>query len=271
MRIAQISDCHVTAPGELVADRIDPTAGLARAVDHLVALGDEVDVVLATGDLVNDGRPGEYDRLEALLAPLPQRVVVVPGNHDDRGELRRRFGLPPGGADQPIDRVVDLGDVRLVCLDTTTPGRNDGRLTIDQLTWLDTHLAERIDVPAIVVQHHPPFASGIAAMDRFALDGTDIEADIVRRHRHVAGLLAGHYHRPIARAVGGTLAFACPSTAVQLLGRLGRGPTTYADDPPAYALHELVDDALTTHVVQLRDTDEWVPSWAAPPGDVNGA
>lgn len=263
MRIAQISDCHITAGDDLVADRVDPTIGLRRAVDHIVALGEAIDVVIATGDLVNDGRIEEYDRLQHLLAPLPQRLVVVPGNHDDRSELRRRFAeLPAATPDSPIDRVVDLGDVRLVCLDTTVPGRHDGRLQIDQLTWLDTALSERLDVPAIVVQHHPPFASRIESMDRFALDGAVIEADIVLRHRHVAGLIAGHYHCPISRAFGGTVAFACPSTAVQLVGRLGPGPTTYSDDPPALAIHDLVDGALTTHVVQLRDAQTWTPSWA---------
>ena len=262
MRLAQITDCHITEPGDVVADRVDPTVGLRRAVDHLVELGPDIDVVLATGDLVNDGRSGQYDVLEQLLAPLTQRVVVVPGNHDDRGELRRRFDLPVAADDDPIDHVVDLGDCRLVCLDTNTPGRNDGCLTIDQLTWLDTQIAERIDVPAVVVQHHPPFVSGIDAMDRYALDGAAIEADILARHRHVAGVVSGHYHRAIARAVGGTLAFACPSTAVQLFGRLGDGPTRYADDPPAFAIHELVDGSLTSHVVQLRDTESWVPSWA---------
>ncbi|TDT16495.1 3',5'-cyclic AMP phosphodiesterase CpdA [Ilumatobacter fluminis] len=262
MRFAQITDCHITEPGDLVADRVDPTDGLRRAVDRLAELGSEIDVVLATGDLTNDGRPGEYDVLERLLERIPQRIVVVPGNHDDRGELRRRFDLPVAADDDPIDHVVDLGDCRLVCLDTTVPGRNDGRVTIEQLTWLDTQIAERIDVPAIVVQHHPPFASGIESMDQYGLDGADIEADIVSRHRHVAGIVGGHYHRPIARAVGGTVAFACPSTAVQLHARLGDGPTTYADDPPAFALHELTGGSLTSHVVQLRETTSWVPSWA---------
>ena len=262
MRLAQVTDCHITAPGELVADRVDPADGLRRAVEHLVELGTEIDVVLATGDLVNDGRPAEYDRLEELLAPLPQRIVVVPGNHDDRGQLRRRFDLPVAADHDPIDHVVDLGDCRLICLDTTVPGRHDGRITIDQLTWLDTQIAERIDVPSVVVQHHPPFSSGIESMDRFGLDGADIEADILARHRHVAGLVSGHYHRTIFRTVGGSHAFACPSTAVQLLGRLGGGTTTYADDPPALAVHDLVGDSLTTHVVQLRDTEAWVPSWA---------
>lgn len=262
MLIAQISDCHITEPGDLMADRVDPTVGLRLAVEHLVGLGDAVDLVLATGDLVNDGGAGEYDVLEALLAPLPQRLVVVPGNHDDRTELRRRFGLPAGEPTEPIRQVVDLDEARIICLDTNVPGHHHGSVDDEQLAWLDQALASRVDVPALIVQHHPPFESGIDQMDRYRLAGAAREADVVGRHDHAVGVLAGHFHRPIVRGFAGTVAFACPSTAAQLLGRLGSGPTTYCDDPPALALHDLTDGSLTTHVVQLRDTTAWTPSWA---------
>jgi Icc protein len=268
MLIAQLTDCHVTAHGGLVAERVDPAPGLRRAVEHVRSLGDEVTLVIGTGDLVNDGTADEYDRLEELLAPLSVPWLPIPGNHDDRTLLRQRFaGLPAGGPDDPIDHVVDhVVDqvvVRIVCLDTTIPGRHDGRLTPVQLDWLDRTLAERPDLPTVIAQHHPPFASGIASMDRFQLQGRAEEDAVVRRHPHVAGVIAGHYHRTILRSFGGTAAFACPSTAVQLAHRLGGGPTTYSTDPPALALHAIDGGALTTHVVQLADVDTWSPSWAA--------
>jgi Icc protein len=273
--IAQITDCHMTAEDGLVAERVAPASGLQRAIDHINSLGDEVALVIGTGDLVNDGAADEYDQLERLLGSLTAPWLPIPGNHDDRTVLRERFAvLPHGGPDDPIDHVIDhvvdhvvdqvVGSdvVRIVCLDTTIAGRHDGRLTPAQLAWLDRTLAERRDVPVLIAQHHPPFASGIESMDRFQLAGRDEEEAVVRRHAHVAGIVAGHYHRTIVRSFGGTVAFACPSTAVQLDHRLGGGPTTYSTDPPALALHSIEDGALTTHVVQLADVDRWSPSWA---------
>jgi Icc protein len=265
--IAQITDCHVTAEGGLVAERVDPALGLRRAIEHIGSLGDQVALVIGTGDLVNDGAADEYDRLDALLAPLRVPWLASPGNHDDRTLVRERFTtLPRGGPDEPIDHVVDEVidgcDLRIVCLDTTIAGRHDGRLTPAQLTWLDRTLGERRGVPTLIAQHHPPFASGIASMDRFQLAGRAEEEAVVRRHPHVAGVIGGHYHRTILRSFGGTAAFACPSTAVQLDHRLGGGRTTYSTDPPALALHSIDDGALTTHVVQLADVETWSPSWA---------
>ena len=262
MLIAQLTDCHIVEPGGTMADRVDPGPGLARAVEYLNSLGDEVDLVLATGDLVNDGRSEQYDELQRLLAPLGAPLLPLPGNHDDRSEFRRRFpDLPGGRPHDPIDHVVDRDEIRLVCLDTKVPGQHSGELDDDQLGWLEAALGEGGGRPTLVVQHHPPFASGIDAMDKYGLKGADVEAAIVERHRNVIGVVAGHYHRAIHTTVGGRPAFACPSTAVQLRARLGPGPTTYSSDPAALALHVVERSTITTHVVQLVSGETWVPSW----------
>ena len=102
MLIAQITDCHIVEPGGLMADRVDPAAGLRRAIAVINDLDPRPDLVLATGDLVNDGTPAQYDHLVPLLDQIAAPLLVIPGNHDDRTELRRRFdGLPDGGPDEP--------------------------------------------------------------------------------------------------------------------------------------------------------------------------
>ena len=78
MLIAQITDFHIVEPGGLMADRIDPSVGLAAAIDMINELDPMPDLVLATGDLVNDGLSAQYDQ-------------QIPGNHDDRSEMRGRF------------------------------------------------------------------------------------------------------------------------------------------------------------------------------------
>ena len=57
MLIAQISDMHVKAEGELLYGRIDTAGFLERAVAHVGALDPRPDVALATGDLVEGGKP----------------------------------------------------------------------------------------------------------------------------------------------------------------------------------------------------------------------
>ncbi len=269
MLIAQITDCHIVEPGELFADRVDSAAALRRAIEVVNGLRPLPDVVLATGDLVNDGRPAQYDHLMQLLAGLDVEVVLpCPGNHDDRGELRRRFSnvLPTGRAHEPIDYVVDDHAVRLIGLDTIIPGRHDGHVTHAQMSWLDGRLAAAPDRPTLVFQHHPPFPSGIPWMDRdCGFDGATIEAEVLARHRNVEAVVCGHLHRSIHRRFGGTVASCWPSTGPQLSLDLVEGHPRYTDEPAAVALHRFEPGTgLSSHLVPVVDAEPWTPIWTTP-------
>ena len=58
----------------------------------VVALDPPPDVVLCTGDLVNDGTDEQYAHLRRLLEPIEAPIRLVCGNHDDRAALRDPFG-----------------------------------------------------------------------------------------------------------------------------------------------------------------------------------
>lgn len=262
MLIAQISDCHIVEPGKTFVDRVDSAQGLRAAIDTIEALDLQPDLVLATGDLVNDGRAQQYDHLMSIVARLPMPVVPVVGNHDDRTELRQRFDLlPDGGPDDPIDYVIDDYPVRIVVLDTTIAGRHDGALDAEQLAWLDRELGRRPDQPTLVVQHHPPVESGIAWMDtECGFDGSG-EALIVARHPQVHGVVAGHVHRAFHRRWAGTVVTVCPSTASPLVLEFGADPPSYTNEPVGLLLHRFDGNSIVSHVVPTGAWDRWAPSW----------
>lgn len=262
MRIAHITDCHVVVAGDRMADRIDSGAQLERAVVRLRGLDPAPDLVVATGDLTNDARPAEYDRLIELLEPLDLPLLPIPGNHDARGELRRRFsGLPDGDTDDPIDHVIDLdAGLRIVALDTTVPGEAHGLLRPDQLDWLHATLADHTG-PTVIAQHHPPFLSGIDWMDRFALRSFDDELAVIERHAHVVAVLCGHYHRPSTVHVAGTVVWCAPSSAAQIA--LDVPQVTYTTEQSGFAVHDIAPDGLVrTHLVVTDPLERWRPAWS---------
>src|SRR5258708_7594359 len=165
MLIAQISDMHVKAEGELLYGRIDTAGFLERAAAHVMALDPRPDVVLATGDLVEGGKPEEYALLRRLLAPLAMPVYLIPGNHDGRDALRAAFldhaYLPQSGF---LQYTLEGLPVRLIALDTLVPGKTHGELCAERLDWLEARLGEG-DRPTILFMHHPPFDCGIAGFD----------------------------------------------------------------------------------------------------------
>jgi Icc protein len=254
MLIAQISDLHVVAPGERLANGCDSAAGLERCVRSISSLDPAPAAVLATGDLADHGAPAEYRRLRELLAPLAAPVYLIPGNHDDRAAMKAAFGdhgyLPGDGA--KMHYAVDVHGLRLIALDTVVPGEDGGTLDAAQLEWLDATLSAAQGTPAVVFMHHPPIVTGMRCMDEIALDAASAAqlGAVIGRHRQVERIVCGHVHRAVEARWHGTLVSICPSTAFQArLDLRGRGFEPSAGEPPAYQSHFWNGAELVTHTV----------------------
>ncbi|HKI97852.1 MAG TPA: phosphodiesterase [bacterium] len=239
MLIAQLTDPHVTLPGVLAHGFVDTTAALRRAVAHLRGLAPQPDIVLLTGDLVDSVEPAGYRLLREVLAPLPMPVFAIPGNHDDRELLRAAFGedgyLPAHG--EFLHYVVEDFPLRLIGLDTHTPGEVGGSLCETRLTWLAEQLEEAEDHPTLLFMHHPPFHTGLP-LDRYGFPGAESLGVLVERHRQVRRIVCGHIHRPVQTLWHGVLASTCPATAFQIALELDAAPRSHiAMEPPALQLH----------------------------------
>ncbi|MEU5883617.1 phosphodiesterase [Spirillospora sp. NPDC047279] len=254
--IAQLSDIHLAAGrnGE-VDDDSGPVRALRAAVSSLLSLPARPDAVVLTGDLADGGLAGEYARLHALLSPLPMAVYPLPGNHDDRDELRAAFKDHPAVAGSgrdgaPVQYAVDVNGVRLVCCDTTVRDEPYGEMDAERLDWLAAALAAEPDVPTVVATHHPPYPIGIRFIDDMRFADTGAFSKIIARNPQVTRVISGHVHRGSVGSLGGTVCTTCPSTYRQLfldLTHPGRAAVT--GEPAGYAVHLVTEEGATTHFV----------------------
>lgn len=254
MLIAQITDTHIKLPGQLAYGRVDTSAMLAACVAELCVLYPQPDLIVLTGDLVDLGRPAEYEHLRTLLAPLRTPLVVVPGNHDERQAFRSAFSdhshLPAEGFLH--FSINDLYPVRVLGLDTLVPGEGRGELCADRLAWLEHALAQAPKQATVILMHHPPFLTGIGHMDELGLTGREAFADIVSRHPQVELILCGHLHRNIHALVGGRAAMTAPSTAHQVtLDLRDHAPSSFRMEPPGYLLHLWTGSGFTSHQANI--------------------
>jgi 3',5'-cyclic-AMP phosphodiesterase len=259
LRIAQISDLHIKSPGQLAYGRVDTAKALERCVAALNAFEPAPDFVVISGDLVDTPNAQEYEHLKRLLAPLKLPFAGIPGNHDGRELMRAAFpnapyALPSGALNQKIE----LGEIDLLLLDSSVPGKPHGVLEAPTLQWLEAALASSAARPALLFLHHPPFVAGIWHMDRQNLrNAADLDA-IIRRHPRVLIVATGHVHRATLTMFAGVPCTICPAPnhAVDLdLGEL-RGPS-FKVEPPAFHLHTwFAGDSfgqLVTHQVPIGD------------------
>jgi 3',5'-cyclic AMP phosphodiesterase CpdA len=255
MLIAQLTDTHIKTAGRLAYGRVDTSAMLADAVEALRRLDPQPDLLLITGDLVDLGSAEEYACLRAILAPLSQPLLVVPGNHDEREALRNAFAdggyLPTSGF---LHYAVDDYPLRIVGLDTLIPGQGGGELCAERLDWLARTLAERPAAPTLILMHHPPFVTGIGHMDRIGLQGRQAFAALLEQHPQVQRVLCGHLHRTIHAVVGGRSVLTSPSTAHQVaLDLRQQAPSAFRMEPPGFMLHRWADGVLVSHVANIGD------------------
>lgn len=251
MILAQISDLHVRPAGELYYGVADSNAMLDAAIDHLNALQPRPDLVLVSGDLVDEGQDAEYAALRPRLDRSAIPYLVMPGNHDSRDGVARCFAdhgyLPKAG---PMHYAIEDYPVRIVAFDTTVPGRHHGAADQAGLDWLDRTLAADRTRPVLLAMHHHPFACGIPYLDRYRCDDGDALAAVVARHGHVERVVCGHVHRLMLRRWGGTVLAACPSTATQIALRLDpdAAPASFGEPPGLLLHHWRPDTGLTTHL-----------------------
>lgn len=206
---ATVNDVHF---GEVECGRIDdhPIGPILRlpegaepypevmnrgAVAEIGAL--EPAAVVAKGDLTAYGQPEEFAAFDdRYRTAFVDRLHVVRGNHDAYEGQHVYAG----------DRLVDLPGVRLAVLDTAIPRQTTGRITTEQLAWLDTVAAEA-DTPVLVLGHHQNWVPGRNRDPAyFGIDPDDSEAliELVARRRNVLGYFAGHTHRHRVRRTATT-------------------------------------------------------------------
>lgn len=267
MLIAQITDLHVTA-GEPVYGLVDTPGLLKAAIAHLNRLQPQPDLVIATGDLVDQGTVEEYELLGAILAELQAPLYLAMGNHDNRDAFRQVWGdrpyVPPQG---PIQYVVEADPLRLIVLDTLVEGASYGEVNPEQLEWLSAQLAAAPQQPTVICMHHPPFITGLPGMDQIRCQGTEPLASLVAQYPAVERVLCGHLHRPIQVRWGGTLGSVAPSVAHQVLLRLAptHSKNAFTLEPPAFQLHLWHDSAgLITHTVPIGEFPAYSYSTKAP-------
>ncbi len=244
IRLVQITDFHLTADGPESDWPVDTDATLAAVIDRVRADVPAPHLVLATGDLSQDGSAESYRRVKALFGHLDAPVYCLPGNHDDPAVLAD--AMPGDGVH--VERRFSHGNWQIVFLDSTIAGRDDGRVDDGDLAALETALGDHGDRHALVCLHHHPMAVGGAWRDEIGIENPDALFGLLDRHPQVRGLLWGHIHQPFDGMRGHLRLMGTPSTCFQFIPGADGG-LAIGDDPPGYrriALHG--DGAIDTEI-----------------------
>ncbi|GAB1819884.1 metallophosphoesterase [Herbidospora sp. RD11066] len=234
--VAHVSDTHIDG-GPRATERAE------RVMRHIDGLA--VDAVIVTGDVADNGAPAEYEIARKLLTTR-HPTIVCPGNHDARGPFREVL-LDSTGED-PVNQVLRVGSISLVLVDSSIPGRAEGRLDDPTLAWLDETLTEAPGQAFVGMHHqastlHSPYVDGIGLRNPADL------AEVLGRHDNVVAVFSGHAHTGAATTFAGLPLLVGPgvvSTAFTPYESESRPPVSM-EQPPWFALHIYDGEHLVTH------------------------
>jgi Icc protein len=244
LRVVQITDTHISRfPGPQF-DGVDTSLTLSAVLDSVATRAP--DLVLLTGDLVDEPSVEAYRRLLHLLETLPVPVACLPGNHDDpsmlRGGMNRANVSTPG--------VIDTDRWRIVLLDDWIPDSSGGRLAPGELAKLEAVLEEAGDRPVLIAVHHAPVSIGSPWMDAMGMENPEALFGVMDRFDNVRSLVCGHIHQEFKADRNGVSLLGAPSTCVQFMP----GATEYEVDPQPPGYRELLlrpDGSVDTRVVRV--------------------
>jgi len=247
--VVQLSDSHLFAQenGRLLG--MDTADSLTQVVRLVSEEQPAIDLVLATGDLSQDGSVESYQRFRAITAPIEAATRWFPGNHDEMEPMREAAA----GTDL-LDPVIDLGAWRVVLLDSTIPGAVPGQMTVEQAQLLEHAIQAAPDKHLLISFHHHPVPIGSQWMDRIGIYNPERLFAVIDRHPNVRCLLWGHVHQEIDRMRGDVRLLASPSTCVQFTP----GSEDFCVDSPAPGyrwLRLMADGEVQTGVSRVTDIE----------------
>ena len=240
--IAQITDCHLPADPQQKYRGIYPHENLKTQLKKVKLL--KPDLLLASGDLSEDGSLASYEALQRYFKPLGIPVLALPGNHDDANLLAETF---PGSPTDKIS-VSEHGPWQIIRLNSSLPGKPEGRLSEDVLAELEGHLGKNKQCPCLIAVHHQPVTVGSPWIDKYPLIEPQAFLQIIDQHPGVKAVVWGHVHQVFETGRNGTAMLGSPSSAVNGLP----GAQKFTPDPagPACRWLELrADGTLLSGIV----------------------
>ncbi|MFW2438175.1 MAG: metallophosphoesterase, partial [Arenicellales bacterium] len=222
------------------------TEASLRAVVALACKEDNVTGILATGDLSQDGSVESYQIFYDIVKPLGVPVYWIPGNHDDSGYFHHPENFP-----LPARSVIDVGNWRILLLDSVIPGKESGHLSTSELGYIEKHARDG-ERHTLLALHHQPIPCGSSWLDTMILDNSDDLLRLIATKASIRAVLNGHIHQARQQEIAGVSYISTPSTCFQFT------PDTqeFSLDTrmPGYRRLILMQDgSIQTEVVRLKD------------------
>jgi len=229
LRVVQITDIHLLAGPGAKLYGIDTAVVLQKVIDDIVGLSPPPDLMIATGDLAEDGSEVTYNRLGKLLAAVKMPVYVLAGNHDDIDKMHDSL---VGGNISFVD-MARVGNWVFVFVNSQVVGKSYGFISADEMSLLRGNLELAGDASVVVALHHTPME--ICPRANCQLKNVNEFNELLGSFPGIKAVIAGHTHANAEKDNASHVQYTTPSTFAQI----DHGLAGDSDSGDFWALHRM--------------------------------
>jgi Icc protein len=247
--ILQLSDLHILATPEDKLLGINTEHYFHACIEQAFAAKPHFDLILLTGDLAQDPCLASYRRILNTVEAYKTPCICLPGNHDDYELMQQVFNT---------DRVncrkqVFLGNWQVISLNSQIPGKPGGRLSNEELVFLENCLCEKPNYHALIAVHHHCLETKSPWMDSMIIENSQELLATVDKYPQVKVITNGHIHQVMDEKTSTLRVLGAPSTCFQFTP----GSTEFRvnNAAPGYRLIDLyADGRVESEVIRLPES-----------------
>lgn len=187
------------------------------------ALSEDIrcDLILLTGDLVNEVDHAIYERIFNKLSATNTPFACIAGNHDvtdelytDRPFFERKLVAQAADPRLLTQHCIKTNDWQILLVDSSIPGKVKGKLPKQTKSWLIQHLSANENATVLVLHHHlmPVHSKWI---DAHMAEGAEDIWQLLQQFKQVKAVVSGHVHQAFHSQYEGIDFYTSPSTCHQ--------------------------------------------------------
>ena len=236
LSILQITDLHILPDLDETFLGINTEYYFHAVLELAFAEHHHFDLILLTGDLAQHPSPASYQRILNSLEVHNTPCICLPGNHDDYQLMQQIFntGLVS------CKKQIFLENWQLICLNSQIPGEPGGRLSKEELLFLEDCLIGNPNHHALIAVHHHCLETKSAWMDTMIIENSQELWAIINQYPQTKAITTGHIHQDMDITIEGVRFLGTPSTCFQFKPE----SKTFSLDTtaPGYRLIKLYED-----------------------------
>ena len=236
LKILQISDLHILPEPTDTMLGLNTEYYFQACLKHAHQQFDAFDLILVTGDLAQDPCPGSYQRIVQQLQNYQTPCMCLPGNHDDFEMMSQCLNR-----DQiTCNKLLQMNGWQIIGLNSQKQASPIGKLSPDELVFLQKTLSARPDMPTLIALHHPCIATGSAWLDVMQIENSAEFLSLLQQFPQVKAVTCGHVHQEIYAEIEQIKLFSAPASCFQFTPK----STNFSidDAAPGYRIFELFED-----------------------------